>query len=76
MQTSFTVFTEALTGGLNQADRQTMTDKPIRLVTLGATRRIGDESQERIIYRQYLVRAWQLKFQQLHKFHHYQKCHR
>ena len=34
-----------------------MTDKPIRLVTLGATRRIGDESQERIIYRQYLVRA-------------------
>ena len=40
-----------------------MTDKPIRLVTLGATRRIFDESQERIIYRQYLVRVWQLKFQ-------------
>lgn len=57
-------------------DKPTMTDKPIRLVTLGATRRIGDESQERIIYRQYLVRAWQLKCQQLHKFHHYQKCHR
>lgn len=69
MQTSFTVFTEALTGGLNQADRQ-----KIRLVTFGVPKRIFDESQERIIYRQYLVRAWQLKFQQLHKFHHYQKC--
>ena len=81
MQTSFTVFTEALTGGLNQADRQTNTDKQIQtnkyaLSLVGATRRIFDEPQEQTIYRLYLVRAWQLKFQQLHKFHHYQKCHR